>query len=562
MLKRVTCFRAATCIILLAAVLSFASASQITKQLAPGITLNQEINTDPALVINAVTVDTKCSGTSVKAAIGRDIVYIKDALQGRESISALTERRGALLGLNADFFPYTGDPLGLCIIDSELISEPTNNRAVVAIRKDGSAVFDNPTFDAKLTLSNNISRQIDGINRSRDTNQVVLYTSTFGNSTATKYAGVEAILTSDELPVCPSKNISFTVTQVRENATDTPIPKGGAVLSSGGPAAFFLKENLNVGDKLTVRFDIKSPNGVDYAQVDNCVSGGPWILKDGKQFIDLENEIMGPEFSSDRHPRTAVGITSAGKLILATVDGRQRFSRGINLPDLSDLMKRLGATSAINLDGGGSTTLSYRGIILNSPSGGEQRPVANALLVFAKSDSFEQLPNLAIECADEVAEDKGAQLLLTSNACPVTSDVLNRTVWGTSNGGGFVNQQGYFTPLGLKRTGIRAFYGSQLVSRDAKVIAGTAVKINIILNADKQNPLVAKLIIKVVDSVGGPCVGSPVLLVVTGGKADADSGVIGDKGEFVTTITWDDSTTGRSIKATSGDLTSTWTPAN
>jgi len=558
---RITC-----CVLAAAALSSAALATQTTRQLAPGISLFQDINTAPGsqLIVSSVTIDPKTPGISVKAAIGKDTVYFDDPYKGRESIGTLTQRRGAFLGINADYFPWTGDPSGLCVVDGELVSEPVSRRAVVAILADGSAAFDNPTFDAKLTLANNISRQIDGINRDRETNQVLAYASIFGTSTQTQHAGTEVVCSSEDLPVRAQKTINLTVTEVRADAMNTPIPKGGIVLSAGGPAASFLNENLKPGDKFTIRFDIKSANGTDWTQAEQAVSGGPWLLKDGKQFIDLETERMGATFSAYRHPRTAVGLTSDGKLILVTVDGRQSISRGISLPDLSVVMKRLGATNAINLDGGGSTTLSYRGIVVNSPSDGEQRSVADALLVFADTSPTDQLPNLAIAgIGPEVATGQATQLSLTygDDARPVASDAMEQVVWGTANGGGFVNQQGVLTPVKLRRESVKAFYGTQLVGCDVKVVAGAPVKLSVALVPDKQNPLLARAVVTLVEADENPCAGRPVTLTVTGGKADVESGASNDKGQFAASIAWDASATDRSVKATSGDLTATWPPA-
>lgn len=86
-----------------------------------------------------------------------------------------------------------------------------------------------------------------------------------------------------------------------------------------------------------------------------------------------------------RHPRTAAGVSADGRtLILLAVDGRQpAHSVGVTLPELADLMIELGATAAVNLDGGGSTSFYLRradgSVVTNQPSAGQWRPVANHL---------------------------------------------------------------------------------------------------------------------------------------------------------------------------------------
>jgi hypothetical protein len=87
----------------------------------------------------------------------------------------------------------------------------------------------------------------------------------------------------------------------------------------------------------------------------------------------------------EMHPRTAVGIDrDTGQVLLLVIDGRQDFSRGYTMVELADLMKELGAEDALNLDGGGSSTmvgLTPAGTVdvLNSPSDGAQRSIPNGL---------------------------------------------------------------------------------------------------------------------------------------------------------------------------------------
>ena len=95
------------------------------------------------------------------------------------------------------------------------------------------------------------------------------------------------------------------------------------------------------------------------------------------------------EFSSmlERHPRTAVGWNQE-YLYLVTVDGRQEtLSVGMTLDELGEYLVGLGCTEAINLDGGGSATLWYGGKVRNSPCDGEERPIANAIVVLRSPKS-------------------------------------------------------------------------------------------------------------------------------------------------------------------------------
>lgn len=124
-----------------------------------------------------------------------------------------------------------------------------------------------------------------------------------------------------------------------------------------------------------------SPSGVQ------AISGFPELLSQGEIVGDLEVSTR-VGFAAARHPRTAFGFnpeTKKGWLVV--VDGRQSpHSVGMSLPELADLFLALGASEAINLDGGGSSSMVVRGRVMNRPSDATgERPVANSLWIY---DSF------------------------------------------------------------------------------------------------------------------------------------------------------------------------------
>lgn len=538
-----------------------AGATEATKQLAPGVMLHQEINTDPAcaLVITSVTIDPFAPGVSIKPALGQDTVIAAGATKGREAISALTSRKKALLGVNGDFFPFTGDPLGICVIDGEMVSEPTMNRASIGWSKSGGIIFNNPRLDAALILSTGVRRQIDGINRGRESNQVIVYTPAFGVSTGSAYPGTEVVATSSDLPVRIGKSLNLTVTDVFSNAVNTAIPRNGMVISAGGPAAVFLKENLKPGDTLCLKFDVRGASSHDWSSVEQAIGGGPWLVKDGAVCIDAAEEGFRSGFSSAMDPRTAIGATCDGKIVIATVDGRQSISRGVNLADLAAIMKRLGALNAINLDGGGSTTMSIAGMVVNSPSGGVERPVANGILVFADQGAPGDASGLSIAgVSGEAAIGCGAQLsLVSSDGAALRDEQAANVIWGTTGGIGFVNQKGYFTPV-FERTGkVSALYGGQIISQDVKVVSGGAVKVVVELVPDPNDALRAAVRVKVFDINLNKLTRKQVVIEVTGGGPDVTNGFTDGNGEFTTVVTWDVGSPVRCVAATAEGVTGT-----
>ena len=120
-----------------------------------------------------------------------------------------------------------------------------------------------------------------------------------------------------------------------------------------------------------------------------AVGGSAILLRDGEYMnLELDSDGYYSEGSYTRHPRTCVGITEDGKLLLVVVDGRSDESNGASFLDLADIMLGLGAVDALNLDGGGSSTIvtAKDGALTtrNVPSDGELRPVYNSLVLIPR----------------------------------------------------------------------------------------------------------------------------------------------------------------------------------
>jgi exopolysaccharide biosynthesis protein len=156
---------------------------------------------------------------------------------------------------------------------------------------------------------------------------------------------------------------------------------GGLVLSAReGSAKGDQLAALPVGDTVNVTWTYGWPGVAD------AIAGSPQILDD--------REIVAPTncgYICYRHPRSGVGITAKGKILFVVVDGRDPGrSVGMNLAQFARLMRREGAVDALNFDGGGSATMIVKGKVVNRPSDGRQRSVANALLVLPGGDKGER----------------------------------------------------------------------------------------------------------------------------------------------------------------------------
>jgi exopolysaccharide biosynthesis protein len=145
--------------------------------------------------------------------------------------------------------------------------------------------------------------------------------------------------------------------------------------------AFFLDGHVEVYDETTTTADELLAAGVW-----NTVSFGPAIVEDGEtvagiEDVEVDTNVGNHSIQGDQ-PRTAVGIVDDNHYVFVVVDGRSPgYSAGVTLTELAEIMTSLGATTAYNLDGGGSSTLYFNGEVVNQPSNGGERGTSDILYV-------------------------------------------------------------------------------------------------------------------------------------------------------------------------------------
>jgi hypothetical protein len=311
-------------------------------------------------IVNYLKVDTLNPRIELK------LVLAQDTVLGRELVSSMARRSQAVAAVNGAFFAQDGRPLGLFAIDGELISEPYARRTALGLGPD-LALIEAVGFQGKVRLSGGEEFPITGINRLRMQDDLILYTRRYGDTTRTNIYGWDVVV------------IDGIVVEIGQG--NTVIPAEGFVLSGHGAARDFLAA-LDVGDEITVEYALE-PDWFALG-VEQIIGGGPRLLRDGAIDITGEVELFQSDILVGRAPRTAIGFTADHKLLLVTVNGRQPgISVGMTLTELAELMLELGAVNAMNLDGGGSTTMVIRNRVLNLPSDGIERPVSNAIVVIA-----------------------------------------------------------------------------------------------------------------------------------------------------------------------------------
>ena len=280
-----------------------------------------------------------------------------------------------LAAVNGDFYrsanKYPGDPHGLQIARGELVSGP-DDRSCFWIDAAGNPNVANVQSLFRATLPDGKLVPF-GLNEERASGTAVLYTSANGSWTRTS-SGVELILKRGTnvnwLPLTVGQNYSAEVQEVRDQP-NSPITSNTMVLSFSSKIVSQVA-GVKVGD--TIR--ISTATAPDLAGSRTAIGGWPALVR-GRKTTTIPGLPL-------RHPRTALGWNK-DYLYLVEVDGRQKSSAGMTLPELATYMLNLGCDEAMNLDGGGSATMWFLGNVINSPSEGRARPAANALVVVRKA---------------------------------------------------------------------------------------------------------------------------------------------------------------------------------
>jgi exopolysaccharide biosynthesis protein len=312
------------------------------------------------------------------------LVHALDEAVGLETVSSMAARYGALAAVNSGYFrttgTYRGDSVGIEVLDGKILSESNNARAAVGLidrRGTQELFFGHVKFDGELIAGLNVKHAINGFNRPRADNELIVFTPEFHRTTLTEPNGLEITVRRDR------------VVDLRDLKGSSTIPADGFVISTSGSTRDWALKNLRRGTR--VRMDLNlSPVEPDQAaslkQATSIIGGGPQLIKNGRIEITNAAEKILPSFVSDGHPRTAIAKLKSGQILLVTVDGRQPGeSIGMSLTMLADLLIEFGAVEAINLDGGGSTTMVIRNKLVNKPSDATgERPVSDAILLYPR----------------------------------------------------------------------------------------------------------------------------------------------------------------------------------
>lgn len=288
----------------------------------------------------------------------------------RESVASLGARTGAVAAVNGGFYgtspPYA--PVGSVVIDGELQVASDMYRTSLGWLEDGAVRFGYFNPQSYLELDQGLRLPVAGINQVEEGGEgIILYTPEWGETAGSpEETGVLAVL-------APLEDGSYQV---------TGLVRGAAAMPAGGFVAGLPEEGPGVNELLPgTRVKVHLGQDPNWPGLKHLLTGGPLLVDGGRPVFQYALEGLAGTLAA-RHPRTAVGVTGDGKMMLVTVDGRQSgVSVGATFEELAYLMAELGARQAMGLDGGGSTTAWVNGQVVNRVSDGSQRLVANGLVV-------------------------------------------------------------------------------------------------------------------------------------------------------------------------------------
>lgn len=265
----------------------------------------------------------------------------------------------------------------------EYMSVPT----AFGINANGVAQIDEFAYDSTFEV-NSQSAKVSSVNKERGASEVIVYTPTYRtSSTRTNSYGMEIVVTNTSVGLDEGIHFGKAITGTVQAVTgygkgDSVIPKNGYVISiqGGDQAAQFANVKPGQEIKLTINVDNRW-KGSEF-----MLASGPLLVKNGKVDMTISET---SSRAKTRAPRTAVAIDKTGKRVFfVTVDGRQSgYSTGMNLKEFAQYLVSIGADRAINLDGGGSTTMVARKYgnlfptVMNSPSDKKERAVSAILQV-------------------------------------------------------------------------------------------------------------------------------------------------------------------------------------
>jgi exopolysaccharide biosynthesis protein len=320
--------------------------------------------------VKVVTIDATTFRGSYVASLGASVAK-------RETVSSMAKTRNAVVGVNGGFFNIhtavnlRGEPVGVSVVGGKLLSEAVPGRTAVVLRGRSAHITEVKTTVTAVSQDGD-KLIVNGVNRAAVADELVLYTEEYGAKTPND-GGTDVVLDAN------GKVVAL-------RTSGAAVAAGTRVLHGSGTVSDWLSEHAWEGWTVKVDtkvIDLRTKRALKLTPDLNVIGGNVGLVRNGKVKITAKRDGQDSvNMILRRHPRTLLGTTKNGSLILATIDGRQPGATiGANFHEAAQFMRWLGAVQAVNLDGGGSTAMVVANKLVNHPSDGVERGVGDALLV-------------------------------------------------------------------------------------------------------------------------------------------------------------------------------------
>lgn len=354
--------------------------SQASSWVTSGVKLDSWVaqTTAGIVKINTIKVDLQDPYIKVGAIYG-----VNGETGAKQKVSGMAKESGAVAAINGDFFTLNaeGAPFGVTIKDGEVINSPSYIASKNSFMLDQFNIpsIDQLDFDAFVTAQDGINFRIYGLNKTQYSSN---YRQLTGNSHLNRLHMYDdkwnmKNWVGDSLDSYTMVLVeNGVVTKILENEKIDKIPSGAYVLLGNGEAANYIRTHIKIGEQINVNFTYNPDSFIETA------IGGCTLLIDNGQKAKITYEIKG------NNARTAVGYSQDNRYIYFISVEKGSSSVGMTLDQLSSFLLSLDIWKAVNLDGGGSTTLVSRplgqnGLVnVTTPQYGSERAVPNGLAVY------------------------------------------------------------------------------------------------------------------------------------------------------------------------------------
>ena len=309
----------------------------------------------------------------------------------------VSEGRNIIGAINSDLSSESNSPAPSGIFrNNEMITNPISSSACFVMDEFGNPHIDQVDFDGVLNFAGELL-PINSVNYARfveddsNSDNICLYTNAYGPETNAGTQGKRVVISpkTQTFKWFANTDINCVIDRVLEGTGSAEIPQGKAVLWARGKyASLFTDASVGSDIEITLKVNLRDNPG----KLKNFKEmAGAWdqhFMHNGQYAVAWD----------ERHPRSCIGFSAdSTRVYYLVVDGRSTASAGVTLAEAYDIFKTFGVYNCLNLDGGGSTTMTINSTVVNNPSGGALRPVSNAWLAVSTAPEDSEIASIVFE---------------------------------------------------------------------------------------------------------------------------------------------------------------------